>query len=383
MKINKSLGIVLKVTVPVIVLVVVLFIKFSVTSKNDGFSVARYIIATVNGVDGRGEATLTLDEIGLMNALFGPEMTEDEKSAFEKFKASISFSGNTLDKLSNGDTIVITAQYDSEIAKQVGVKGKSSTRKFRVSGLKKGTKLNAFSDVRIVTSGASPFITVKCENRSTHEYLKSLEYEIDKESGNAEGDTITITCKADTTEAADKGYYFDSLTLKYTISGTDRYISRPEEIDSDIYLRISEEAKQVIFDITNETTSHITYEVTGNKSYLYRDGNEEAVDFSLYKVELANNTTKYAAKHQNYLLIYVNGQIRIPDYSGSEDPYEYIDAYFCFVFSDAIITKDGEFIMDTDNIRQRYICAETYDMTLSEVKSMIGPGFEYVDVYSG
>lgn len=383
MKKEKSLGIILKVTIPVIVLVAVLFIKFAVTSRKDDFSVARYIIATVEGVNGRGRATLTLDEIGLMNALYGDDISDSDKEVFDKFTASISFIGNTLDNLSNGDTITITAQYDSEIAKQAGVKGEKSTRTYRVSGLKEGTRLEAFSDIQIVTDGASPFITVTCENKSTHEYLKTLEYEVDKEKGNAEGDTVTITCKADEAEAADKGYYFDSLTLKYTISGTDRYVSRPDEIEPDVYKKISEEAGQVITEITNETTSHITYEITGNKSYLYRDGNEEAVNFSLYKVELANNSTRVAARHQNYLLVYMKGQIRIPDYSGSEDPYEYIDSYFCFVYSDAIITKDGEFIMDTDNIRQRYICAATYDMALNEVKSMIGPGFEYTDVCYG
>lgn len=383
MKKEKSLGIIIKVTVPVIVLAIILFVKFSVTSKKDDLSVARYIIATLEGVNGRGRVTLTLDEIGLMNALYGTDITEEEKVEFEKFTSTISINCDKTDKLSNGDTVVITAQYDGDIVGQAGVKGNKSTRTYRVSGLKNGTELDAFSDVQIVASGVSPFVTVKCENKSTHEYLKNLEYEVDKEKGNAEGDTVTITCKADESDAAEKGYFFNTLTLKYKISGTDRYVSNPNEIDSDLYRGISKEAVEVIREITDETTSHITYEITGNKSFLYRDGNEEAVNFSLYKVELAYNSTRIAARHQNYLLVYMKGQIRIPDYSGSEDPYEYIDAYFCFVYSDAIITKDGEFIMDTDNIRQRYICAATYDMALNEVESMIGPGFEYTDVCYG
>lgn len=383
MKKEKSLGIIIKAAVPVIVLAIILFVKFSVTSKKDDLSVARYIIATLEGVDGRGRVTLTLDEIGLMNAIYGTDITQEDKTEFEKFISTISISCDKTNKLSNGDTIVITAQYDGNIVGQAGVKGNKSTRTYRVSGLKKGTELDAFSDVQIVASGVSPFVTVKCENKSTHEYLKNLEYEVDKEKGNAEGDTVTITCKADESDAAEKGYFFNTLTLKYTILGTDRYVSSPDEIDSDLYRGISKEAVEVIREITDDTTSHITYEITGNKSFLYRDGNEEAVNFSLYKVELAYNSTRIVARHQNYLLVYMKGQIRIPDYSGSEDPYEYIDAYFCFVYSDAIITKDGEFIMDTDNIRQRYICAATYDMALNEVESMIGPGFEYTDVCYG
>ena len=90
------------------------------------------------------------------------------------------------------------------------------------------------------------------------------------------------------------------------------------------------------------------------KAYEVKDiCNEEAVDFDIYKVELADNTTDTMGSHGNYVLIYVKGQIRTPDYSGGEDPYEYIDAYFCFVFCDAVITRTGEFTMAVNDIEQR------------------------------
>ena len=46
MKKEKSLGIIIKAAVPVIVLAIILFVTFSVTSEKDDLSVARYIIAT-------------------------------------------------------------------------------------------------------------------------------------------------------------------------------------------------------------------------------------------------------------------------------------------------------------------------------------------------
>ena len=92
MKKEKSLGIIIKAAVPVIVLAIILFVKFSVTSKKDDLSVARYIIATLEGVDGRGRVTLTLDEIGLMNALYGTDITQEDKTEFEKFISTISIS---------------------------------------------------------------------------------------------------------------------------------------------------------------------------------------------------------------------------------------------------------------------------------------------------
>lgn len=383
MKNRKSLGNLLIIIIPVIVLAVVFVTKFMVTSNKEGFSVARYVIATVEGVNGHGEASYTLDEVGLSSALFNGEMTSEEKDTFEKFIRGVNFTGNVSTGLSNNDVIIITAQYDSELANKLGIKGSSSTRKYKVSGLKNGEKLDAFSDISIIASGASPFISIKCENNSTHEYIKNLEYEIDKEKWHGIGDEVTITCKADKADAAEKGYYFDTLSVKYKISDTDRYVMEPEGIESEVYQNIAKDATAVITEITDDTTTHMTYEVTGNKSYLYRDGNEEAVNFSLCKVELAKNTTRFAAKHQNYLLVYMHGQIRVPDYSESDDPYEYIDAYFCFVYSDAIITKDGKFVMDTDNIKQRYICAASYEMALLEAKSMIGPGFDFMDVYAG
>jgi hypothetical protein len=84
--------------------------------------------------------------------------------------------------------------------------------------------------------------------------------------------------------------------------------------------------------------------------------------------------------HGNYVLIYVKGQIRTPDYSGGEDPYEYIDAYFCFVFCDAVITRTGEFTMAVNDIEQRYICNSSFDAVKDDARTFIGAGYEYTDV---
>lgn len=379
MKTNKSYKVLIGILVPIILLVLILFVRFKTTSK-DRFSLARYVLVTIDGVNGRGVATLTLDDVGLSNAISDRTKSEVDATTFKKFTDSIKITSDRYDKLGNGDELLITVEYDENIAKQLGISIDMATRHHNVSGLKKGVALDAFADVQIVTEGISPFITVSYRNNSENEFLKDTKYEISKTSGNAIGDEIEITCKADYKKAADLGYYIDESVKKYTIDKADRYVSKAEEIDKDVISKISEECVQAVTDMTNDTTSHISYKITNNKTYLYRDGHEEAVNFEAYKVELADNMLTYDDKHQNYVLVYTHGQIRMPDYSGKEDPYEYIDSYFCFVYSDAIIDKEGKFIMETGNTISRALCSDSYDSLLSEVRYVIGPGFDFEDV---
>ena len=92
------------------------------------------------------------------------------------------------------------------------------------------------------------------------------------------------------------------------------------------------------------------------------------------------NATNYTNAHHNYELVYLKGQIRVPNYSGSEDPYEYIDAYFCFVFYDAIRTADGEFCMAVNELEKRYICGRSFDEVKAQMNGQIGQGYNYTEI---
>ena len=131
---------------------------------------------------------------------------------------------------------------------------------------------------------------------------------------------------------------------------------------------------------TLENIATLAEKLNDQKVQLCALTDHDAFNFDIYKVELADNTTDTMGSHGNYVLIYVKGQIRTPDYSGGEDPYEYIDAYFCFVFCDAVITRTGEFTMAVNDIEQRYICNSSFDAVRDDARTFIGAGYEYTDV---
>ena len=374
MKKKVNLSLILKLGIPLTILVVLLILKFTVFNAKE-FSLARYTIVGVNGFNSRATATVTVDETGLYKALAGKDSTENEWKKYEGFVESVSCTLDKVDNLSNGDELIITVSYDENIAKSLGIDVDITERKYKVSGLRTGKELDLFADVKIITGGISPFIYVTCINESEDEYLSTLEYSIDKTSGNSIGDEITITCKIDAEHANSLGYYYKEAEKKYIISTADKYIDSPSEIDMDLVEGLTSDNVDVIITETANTTYHMVYKATKNNLYLYRDGNEEAVGFALEKVLLANNNTGMEQEHENYVLVVYRGSIALPNYTQTEDPYDYVETFFCFMYSDAVLSKDGEFIMATNDPQNRYVCADSYENVIDIAFEEMGGGY--------
>lgn len=379
MKDNVKISIILKVAIPLIILIVLIVFKVTIFSS-DEFSLARYAIVTVEGPDGRARANAYLDDVGLYNALAGENASEEERNKYKPFVDSIEIVINREENLSNGDTIEVMVIYDKTIADELGIKIDLDSRNISVKDLIEGTELDLFAGVKIITGGTSPYVYATYINESEDEYLSKLEYKIDKTSNLSIGDVITITCMIDEDNAAEQGYYYDETKMQYTIAKADKYIDSPEELDNNIVEGLEEECLQVIIDETNDTTYHMSYKVTGSNEYLYRDNNERAVGFEYYGTVLANNDTGFEQKHENYVLVFYKGSVALPTYTTEEDPYDYIDAYFCFIYSDAILTKDGEFLMATNEPKNRFVCGSSYENTLAAVEESIGKGYVMQDL---
>ena len=363
----------IKVTVPAILIVLLIILRFNVFSESE-FSPARYVVVEVNGVDSRGRAEAYLDEESLYNALADNEDYETAKLKYGEFVDTINISVSKNEELSNGDVITIRTDYDETVAEKLGITVDYSERSITVSGLKKGEELDLFSDVKIITGGTSPYVYATYINESENEYLASLEYKIDKTSDLSIGDEITITCLIDETAAADNGYYYDVSEMKYTIAQADKYIDSPDEIDMSAIEALTKDNIQTITDETADTTYHMAYKVTGDSGYLYRDNNEAAVSFELDRVTLANNTTGFEQKYENYILVFYKGYIALPKYTTEEDPYDYVEAYFCFMYSDAILTMNGEFAMAAGT-NSRFVCGSSYESAVKAVEEEIGNGY--------
>ncbi len=367
-----------KVSIPIIILVILVIIRFGLMNEESS-SIAKFAIVSVEGLNTRGTATVSIDQVGLYSALAGKDAADDKKEQYKGFVDSINVSIDKSENLSNGDILTITVSYDEALAKKLGIKYTTRSREYKITGLKNGESLDAFADIKIITGGISPYVYVTYTNDSDDEYLSSIEYEISKTSGLSIGDEIIITCKADDESAAAAGYYIDTKEMKYTITEADRYVSDTSDISSDLIDELSKENIEVIGTETEDTTTHMSYIVTHNNSYLFRDNNEEAKNFAVYKALLANNSSGYEQKHENYLLLFYKGSIALPTYSEAS-PYEYVDAYFCFIYSDAVITREGDFLMATNDPKLRYVCADTYESALDQAKEQMGSGYDTQEI---
>ncbi len=377
---QKKLKIGIGLLIPICIFTFIILNQINQTSS-DEFSLAKYVIVSIDGMNQDATATATLDDIGLYNYLAGKDASEAEKSKYTDFIDSIEYTLDDTEGLSNGDTIQVTVSYDSDLAELANIDVDITSRNVSVSGLKKGTELDAFEDLKIITSGISPYMSVVYVNESENAYLSTIEYSLSKASGLAIGDTITITCLADKNNAAEEGYFFTTKEMTYTIQEADKYISDINEVPLEIITDLAITDIQTIVDETEDTTFHMSFSVTNSNKYLYRDNNESAVGFEQIQAQLAYNDTGYEQEYENYILVFYKGSIALPTYS-EENPYEYIDAYFCFLYTDAVITMDGEISMAVNDPEFRYVCGETYDKALFYAQEEIGTNYEYQNIFS-
>ncbi|MDD6340109.1 MAG: hypothetical protein PUA49_06405 [Butyrivibrio sp.] len=355
---KKNIGVILSIGIPVIALVFFLVIKFCFFNKTD-FNIAQYVLVSFEGFDGRGTATATLDKVGLENAI--QQKVDGKDELISDFVKSVGFSVNKQNMLSNGEQIEVIVYFNRDLAGKLSLDIKNFSRTVMAKGLEKGTLLDVFEDVKIITGGVSPYIYAAYDNESEDEYLKSLQYTIDKTYGLAIGDEITITCDLDTRYAASKGYYVDTLEMKYTISEADRYIATADEIDKELVKKLSEESVDTTRKMIEDKTTHMSYKLTKDRNYLYRDNNEEARDLQYVKTLFAVNSSGGQLAHENAVVTVVKGTVALPNYSGSDDPYDYLEGWFGYVYFDAIIKRDGTFSLATNEPEKRLICATSYE----------------------
>lgn len=374
MKNKIKLSAIFIVAIPLVIFIVLLVIKLAVVDREE-FSLVRYAIVKVVGFENVAEATVLVDDVGLFDAITGDDVAAEEELEYRAFVDSVEFSLDKRDNLANGDTIIITAVYDEALANKLGIKVGTSKREYKVSGLGKGEELDLFADVKIITEGISPYVYVTYLNESKNEYLKGLEYSIDKASGLSIGDTITITCLIDKETARTNGFYYFKDSMEYTITTADKYIDEVSELDESVMNELMEALPGVIERETADTTYHMAYKVTGNKVYLYRDNNEKIVNVKLEGIYLANNNTEYEQEYENYVLVIYTGDVALPKYTTEADPYNYVGASFCFLFPDAIVTTEGEFNLSIDEPWDNVICAASVEEVMTALEEQIGKGY--------
>ena len=373
---RKTIGIAVLIGLPIVLLVVALIIRNVIVNRNT-FNIAKFVLVSVEGFDHRAVANATLDTVGLEKAI---QINHNDKEAdVKKFVETVSYTIDKQEGLSNGDKINIEVDFDKELAKKLSIVTKHMTRTVDVAGLTEGQELDVFKDVKVITGGISPYIYATCDNRTDNEYLKTVQYSVDKSTGLSIGDEITISCEADDVRAAEYGYFIDKKQMKYVISTADKYVGSLEEFGKEYVNKLGEANVEVATLEIEDTTSHISYKITGDRNYLFRDNNEKAKSVEYLGSVFAYNNSGREQKHENSLITVVKAVISMPNYSGSEDPYDYLEGYFGYMYFDAIIKSDGELTLATNDPEKRCLYAASYEGLLEKINSELGKEYKMSD----
>lgn len=179
--------------------------------------------------NGYTTAQVSLDEDKLKDLL-------DSKRKAEKFieKATLTVENDNNGNLSNGDTLEIKIDISNNYLKDEKLKLKDDTITVTVDGLEDADVLDLFGedDFEVDVTGVSPNLSISVNNNSSDKFIKdNVTYSVDKSSGVANGDTVTITAYYDKSAALDEGIIIADDTYDYTVEGMPEYIDSVDELN--------------------------------------------------------------------------------------------------------------------------------------------------------
>ena len=227
--------IVVKIAAAIGVLIIAIICFFSVLSntKIDPFE---YVEVTYSGFNTSGEAEVDLDIDALICRSIGKEMDISDIDGLKEYITytnNIAISCSKTEGLSNGDIITVTITISGSARNKV----KSGEKNYVVSGLTGLTPLDPLSSENISLtfsgfSGCGEAEFSACKPEGTNRYLS---YQISKENGLRNGDTVTVTFTADVEEMALLGYHMQETGEKtFTVAGLLEYYelsgSFPQEL---------------------------------------------------------------------------------------------------------------------------------------------------------
>lgn len=365
-------GIVAGVVIPVLAVVAILIIRIKLENRKIDFG--DYVDIEVAGVNNHAYADFSVDNVILCSKL--TKYSGEEFDTCMEFVESLKWDINKESGIANGDVIKVSASYDEEWAKEHKVRIDGTVKEITVGNLSEGTRLDAFADIKIIISGTSPHVYLSYVNETDNAYIAKLEYYFDRNDGLSAGDEFTITCRVDERNASINGYYFEQLSMTGSITDVDRYALDYHDIPAEVIDAIAAADMEYITDEVGDTTYHMSYRITNDKKYLYRDGHEALERIERAGVRLFVNDTGDELDTENYLVMIYKGSIAMPLYNGAADPYEHLGVYFAVIYPDVIIGCDGNTVWD-ETILIGSTGLDGIDARLSE---LIGDNYRYAEM---
>lgn len=321
-----------------------------------------YITSYYDGIDGYTSLEMNLNK-DQMKSDYLEKIKDKKLENYEALFATMQLQSTKVDNLNNGDVVVLSIEWDEELAKAAGVLLQNTEVELTIEGLEQGELIDLFQDIAIKVQGIAPYTVATIENNSTNPYVQSLQYVVEPAMGFYRGDVLKITCNATKESARASHYVYLEDEKNYNTSRVDEYLSNIEQLD---YLMLSVVAQNALDTVKAEAENNqhrMLYALTGSKNYLFQYNKEWVDSIELYEAKLLTgdgvNPETGESVPINRLYLIFKAYVTNADYGN--------DGYFCFEYTNLISKSDGSNEIHYDNQENRYLCDQDYNKLMEKV----------------
>lgn len=304
----------------------------------ESFDVTENIDVSFEGYDGYGTCSLENEYKWIDDVIdwYGDSINDSQKIKSElELMDTVTYDIDKKKNLSNGDTITISAKIDDDAEEYAfDLTGKELT--VTVEGLEEIEKFDPFENISIIYDGLAPYATAKINYEKND---SSVTYEIDKNTGLSNGDTVTVTAYADCNmnEYAQRyGKVFSETQKTFTVEGVASYAMSIEEIPQDMINKMRQQANDGILANAAKWREEVSLSSSDFLGYYFlisKEGYSQNPFNDLYFV-YKNTTSATGLKRGG------NGETKE---TGTEEYYTY------YHFTDIILMPDGTCSVDLSN----------------------------------
>lgn len=206
---------------------------------------------TFEGYNGYGTASVEDDYSWVEDVIenYGKDLSGEKQFELEsELYDAVDYTISPEDGISNGDEVTITIEVDNTNLKEYGLKLVGGDKKIKVSGLDEVEEIDPFESLSVTYEGIAPNAYLRLDTSGTG--VDGIEFTADKEENLSNGDTITITASSpfysDEEYVQNYGKVLSETKKEYVVSGLSSYVSKIDEIPSDMQEKMLNQASDAI-----------------------------------------------------------------------------------------------------------------------------------------
>ena len=333
LSLGKKVAIVLAIVLSVLVL-------FTGCGSSKTIDLSAYVVVHFTGVDGYGKSRWSFD-LAKFEEDYG-ESLKYKKNTKENAESVVTpcilvssvFKGDVdiKDGLSNGDSVTFTwFEADEKYLNDVfNHKFEFNPVTFTVAGLDEIEMFDAFEGIEVVPFDYEPCAEARIENHSDNKFLKKLDYDLDKEAGLSNGDTVIVTIESPMSKYTVEEYCLNnygklpmSTSKEYTIEGLGRYVDSVDEIPEHVF----------------EKMHRMVYEefIDQGDTFFNRHCEVDSFDYIGEYILTCKDKANRLDGNRLYLIYKVKMYENFSEF-GIED---YVEYYYYGYFDDVVVKADG------------------------------------------